>query len=72
MAFGASFLIILGSGALIWYPVRNETRELRLRDGFLVVALFWVVLGLFGRRRCSCRRIRSMVFTDAVSSPFRV
>ena len=44
-AFAGSFLVILGSGAVIWYPVRDEERELRLRDGFLVVALFWVVLG---------------------------
>ena len=49
-AFAASFVIILGSGVVIWLPVRNEDRELRRRDGFLVVALFWVVLGLFGMK----------------------
>lgn len=35
-------------GVFIWHPVREIHRELRLRDGFLVVALFWSVLGLFG------------------------
>ncbi|MGI9257946.1 MAG: TrkH family potassium uptake protein [Gammaproteobacteria bacterium] len=65
-AFGASFLIILGSGTLIWYPVRNEERELRLRDGFLVVALFWVVLGLFGSAPLLMSVDPSMAFTDAV------
>ena len=47
-AFAKSFFIILGAGIVLWWPVRNERRELRLRDGFLVVALFWIVLGLFG------------------------
>jgi trk system potassium uptake protein TrkH len=46
--FAISFLIVLGSGLLIWFPVRNDQRDMRLRDGFAVVAMFWVVLGLFG------------------------
>jgi len=66
VAFAASFLIILGSGTIIWYPVRNERRELRLRDGFLVVALFWVVLGLFGASPLLLSANPSMQFTDAV------
>ena len=65
-AFAGSFLVILGSGAAIWYPVRNEERELRLRDGFLVVALFWVVLGLFGAAPLLLSEVPSMRFTDAV------
>ena len=39
---------LLVLGAIVWWPVRTEVRELRLRDGFLVVALFWVVLGVAG------------------------
>jgi trk system potassium uptake protein TrkH len=65
-AFAGSFLVILGSGAVIWYPVRDEERELRLRDGFLVVALFWVVLGLFGAAPLLLSEDPSMRFTDAV------
>ncbi len=65
-AFAASFLIVLGSGAVIWFPVRNEDRELRRRDGFLVVALFWVVLGLFGSAPLLLSENPSMSFTDAV------
>lgn len=33
---------------MAWWPVRNRRRELSLRDGFLVVVLFWLVLGLVG------------------------
>ena len=65
-AFAASFFIILGAGLLIWLPVRGEARELRLRDGFLVVALFWVVLGLFGAAPLLLVEHPEMDFTDAV------
>ena len=33
---------------MLWLPVREYRRELRIRDGFLVVVVFWVVLGLSG------------------------
>jgi trk system potassium uptake protein TrkH len=36
------------SGLVLWLPVRRIRRDLRIRDGFLVTALFWTVLGLFG------------------------
>ncbi|MEK6806135.1 MAG: potassium transporter TrkG [Pseudomonadota bacterium] len=40
--------ITLFTGALIWWPVRHSRAELKIRDGFLVTVLFWVVLGVFG------------------------
>jgi trk system potassium uptake protein TrkH len=40
--------IIFFSGLLMWFPVRNASHELRIRDGFLITSLFWTVLGLFG------------------------
>jgi trk system potassium uptake protein TrkH len=43
-SFGITFLI----GFLIWLPVYNNRQELRTRDGFLITALFWAVLGLAG------------------------
>lgn len=65
-AFIGSFLIILGSGLVIWWPVRHEKRELRLRDGFLVVALFWIVLSLFGATPFLLVEYPHMTFTNAV------
>lgn len=44
VAFGATLLF----GLLLWLPVRAHRSELRLRDGFVVVVMFWVVLALFG------------------------
>ncbi len=43
-AFAATFL----TGLVLWLPVARVRREMRLRDGFVVVVLFWSVLGLFG------------------------
>ncbi len=46
--FAASFLFTLFAGAFVWWPARKKRRELKVRDGFLVVVLFWTVLALFG------------------------
>lgn len=48
IAFLQAFGCLLALGGIIWLPVRKELRELRLRDGFLVVVLFWTTLGLGG------------------------
>ena len=69
----APFLIGFGLtavlGAMIWLPVRHIYRDLRLRDGFLVVVLFWSVLGLFGSLPfllADFDPVLPMSFTDAL------
>ncbi|KZY48315.1 potassium transporter, partial [Oleiphilus sp. HI0050] len=47
-AFLDAFVITLGLGLIIWLPVRNHKKELRVRDGFIVTVLFWLVLSLSG------------------------
>ncbi len=47
-SFLTALVLVLGLGTLIWLPVAKSRDELKLRDGFLVVALFWSVLGLAG------------------------
>lgn len=61
-AFGALLVI----GAITWWPVRRKVRELRVRDGFLVVALFWAVLGAAGAVPLLLSREVEMSVTDAV------
>lgn len=46
--FVEGFGILLTTGFLLWIPVREAKRELKLRDGFVIVVLFWVGLGLAG------------------------
>ncbi|MBA55147.1 MAG: potassium transporter [Pseudomonadales bacterium] len=43
-----AFAITLVAGLLCWLPVQNRKGDLRVRDGFVIVVLFWSVLGLFG------------------------
>ena len=47
-SFAWSFAITLLTGFFIWLPVRRVRAELRVRDGYLITALFWFVLGTFG------------------------
>ncbi len=46
--FFHAFAVTLITGMVLWLPAKNYRKELRLRDGFLVVVLFWTVLSLFG------------------------
>jgi len=46
--FLQSFALVLLLGALAWFPVRRERHDLRRRDGALIVASFWIVLGTAG------------------------
>ena len=46
--FFLAFVIILFTGIAFWLPVRNFKNDLKLRDGFFVVVLFWVGLGITG------------------------
>lgn len=64
-AFAAAFLLILFVGLLLWLPVRYVSNELRLRDGFAVVVLFWAGLGLTGAVPLMLANFPSMSFTDA-------
>ncbi|HTE41229.1 MAG TPA: TrkH family potassium uptake protein [Steroidobacteraceae bacterium] len=61
-----AFIGLLVVGFLIWLPVRKRNRDLRLRDGFLVVALFWVVLSLAGAAPLLLADRPEMSPTDAI------
>ncbi|MFT4917899.1 MAG: trk system potassium uptake protein TrkH [Zhongshania aliphaticivorans] len=47
-AFVWAFTLTFCSGLLLWIGNLKQRQELSIRDGFLVVSLFWTVLGLFG------------------------
>ena len=66
MAFINGFAVTALSGALIWFPVRNRLEELRLRDGFLIVAVFWFGLGSFAALPLIFFEAPSISFTDAI------
>jgi len=64
--FFESFVVTLFLGMLLWYPVRLSRKDLRLRDGFLVVAAFWAGLGFTGALPLWLAAAPEMSLTDAV------
>jgi trk system potassium uptake protein TrkH len=66
LSFIEGFALTLVAGIVCWLPVRRERKELRLRDGFLVVASFWTVLGTFGAAPLYFADSLSLSVTDAI------
>ncbi|NWG87853.1 MAG: TrkH family potassium uptake protein, partial [Hydrogenophilaceae bacterium] len=46
-AYDKAVLITIGSGIFLWLFTRQNKRDLRSRDGFLLVVLIWTVLPIF-------------------------
>ncbi|WP_410013105.1 Trk system potassium transporter TrkH [Sodalis sp. C49] len=47
-AFTQTFFFALLIGLVLWLPNRQQKHELKSREGFLIVVLFWTVLGSVG------------------------
>ncbi len=65
-AFIDAFLLLLITGIIFWYPARHHQKELKIRDGFLVVVMFWITLGISGAVPFYMVDAPNMTFTDAV------
>ena len=64
--FVVAFGIVALAGLLLWLPVRRQREDLRLRDGFLVIAVFWIFLGLAGATPLLVSDVPALSFTDAM------
>ena len=64
--FLAAFLAILMLGLTLWLPVKRVKLEVRIRGGFIIVAVFWLVLGLSGALPFLLSVQPAMSITDAV------
>ena len=47
LPFITAFSCTLGTGFILWFSCRHHKQELKIRDGFLIVVLFWFVLCFF-------------------------
>jgi trk/ktr system potassium uptake protein len=66
LPFIEGFGLTFAAGFLCWLPVHRSRKDLRLRDGFVVVAAFWTVLGAFGAAPLIFADAITMSITDAV------
>ncbi len=64
--FLLAFVLVFLSGWCVWLPFRHVYQELRVREGFLVVTLSWVLLGLASAVPFLLADRPAMSFTDAV------
>ena len=69
-SFTSVMLGVLLTGLLFWYPVRNHKQELKIRDGFLIVVMFWTVLGLTGALPFIFAEGTGLSITDAIFESF--
>lgn len=60
--FVAAFSCTFITGMYLWLKYRHEQSELKIRDGFLIVVLFWFVLCFFA----------SLPFVFAIQHPHRM
>ena len=64
--FIQSLAVPLILGSLLYYPQRDNNHDLKLRDGFIIVALFWFTLSLFGALPFIFSESLNISFTDSV------
>lgn len=65
-SFLTALLITFLTGFTLWLLTLNARKELRTRDGFLIVTLFWSVLGTFGALPFLFSQSLPLSITDAV------
>jgi trk system potassium uptake protein TrkH len=69
-AFISGIAISVATGLLLYLPNRRSQKELRIRDGFIIAAMFWTVLALFGSLPLMLFGEGSLSLTDAVFESF--
>ncbi|GBU10109.1 potassium transporter [Gammaproteobacteria bacterium] len=64
--FFITFAVTLLTGIGLWLPFINNNAELRTRDGFVIVTLFWTVLAIFSALPLFLSTNPNIGFTKAV------
>lgn len=47
-SFAKVMAMTLLLGTILWYPLRHHKRDLKIRDGIIIVVMFWAGLGAVG------------------------
>ncbi len=69
-AFLSAFALTFLAGLVAWASVMRDAKELRIREGFLVTAVFYISLGLFGALPLWLEAGAWATFTDAAFESF--
>jgi len=69
-AFMAASACCLLIGLIMWFPNREEKRDLKANEGFLIVVLFWTVLGSVGALPFLFADLPGMDLADAFFESF--
>ncbi len=70
LAFVFAFVLSLITGLAFWYPNRHNRADLRAKEGFLIVVLFWTVLATFGALPFALLDQPQMSVTDSIFESF--
>ncbi|NMM42505.1 TrkH family potassium uptake protein [Pseudoalteromonas arctica] len=68
--FVLAFIFSVMIGLLAYYPNRREQGDLKAREGFLIVVLFWLVLGTFASLPLIFLQEPNLSLADAVFEAF--
>ncbi|CAL1329261.1 TrkH family potassium uptake protein [Candidatus Providencia siddallii] len=68
--FRKTFLTTILIGFFLWFPTRKNKEEFRVKDGFLIVVLFWLVLGSIGALPFIYLKTPNISITDAFFESF--
>ena len=66
LPFLEAFALLFAAGMLLFLPLRKHKKDLRLRDGFMVVVMFWFVLGSAGGLPLYLSEVPDLSVTDSV------
>lgn len=69
-AFTDVLVGVLILGLILWYPVRRHKQDLKIRDGFIIVVMFWTVLGFVGALPFYIEKEVPLALTDAIFESF--
>ncbi|SFU94714.1 Trk system potassium transporter TrkH [Xenorhabdus koppenhoeferi] len=69
-AFSQTFIFALVIGLILWVPNRDQKRDLKPKEGFLIVVLFWTVLGSVGALPFIFSEKPNLSVTDAFFESF--
>lgn len=70
VSFVLTFFLLLFIGGVCWFCCRHHHHELKSRDGFLIVVLFWTVIGSAGAIPFMLSEYPSISITDAFFESF--